>query len=219
MARMTRHRAAGRADEASCDRWDQRTDGAFPSPARLRIAAGLAGALVLGTGLAASRIVLGSRVYAPWVEAALYLFVTAAAVAVVVIARRPLRPLAHRFPRAAPGETGRADRPLELFQVDTGEGTRLVRATDVRWIEAAGNYARLHTPEGAFLYRIPLARLEERLGPGFVRVHRSSIVRVDSISRIDRQPSGDAELHLRSGETIRLSRRYARAFHERTGRP
>lgn len=109
--------------------------------------------------------------------------------------------------------------PLRRFQVDGRRGRRVIRAADVAWIEAAGNYARLHVDGHAHLYRMPLARLEAALDrERFVRVHRSAIVNLDAIEEVRTRASGDADLRLRTGAAVRLSRRYAADFHERTGR-
>ena len=109
--------------------------------------------------------------------------------------------------------------PLLRFQVDTRGGRRVIRAADVDWIEAAGNYARLHAEGAAHLYRMPLARLEAELDrERFLRVHRSAIVNLDAVEEVRPRASGDADLRLRTGAAVRLSRRYAADFHERTGR-
>ena len=134
----------------------------------------------------------------------------------------------HQPPAAAaahPPSVGRAAAeaaaaaPLRRFQVDTRGGRRVIRAADVDWIEAAGNYARLHAEGAAHLYRMPLARLEAALDrERFVRVHRSAIVNLDAVEEVRPRASGDADLRMRTGAAVRLSRRYAPDFHERTGR-
>lgn len=131
--------------------------------------------------------------------------------------RTPGAGAAHPFSvaRAAAG----AAAPLRRFQVDTRGGRRVIRAADIDWIEAAGNYARLHAEGAAHLYRMPLARLEAALDrERFLRVHRSAIVNLDAVEEVRPRASGDADLRLRTGAAVRLSRRYAPDFHERTGR-
>jgi DNA-binding LytR/AlgR family response regulator len=89
----------------------------------------------------------------------------------------------------------------------------------VEWFEAKGNYARLHRASDSFLFRMSLRELERRLDARrFLRVHRSAIVNLDHVRSVGPIPSGDAELVLASGARVRMSRRYAMAFHERTGR-
>lgn len=67
-----------------------------------------------------------------------------------------------------------ADEPIP---VDLGGRTVLVRRSEVRWVRAHGDYARLHTVDGSHLIRVPLAVLAERWADaGFIRVHRSYLV-------------------------------------------
>jgi two-component system, LytTR family, response regulator len=103
--------------------------------------------------------------------------------------------------------------------VETRTGRRVIEVSAVEWIRASGNYARLHLPGESVLYRMPLSQLENELDPGhFLRVHRSAMVNLSAVVRVLPLPSGDVELILSSGTTVRMSRRYARAFHDATGR-
>ena len=62
--------------------------------------------------------------------------------------------------------------PVELAGV-----TRFVARADIRYVEAHGDYARLHTDTDSHLVRVPLSTLEERWGEaGFLRIHRSLLV-------------------------------------------
>ncbi|WP_336085948.1 LytR/AlgR family response regulator transcription factor [Nocardia sp. SSK8] len=70
-----------------------------------------------------------------------------------------------------------AAHPSEVIPVELGGVTTLVNRADVAWVEADGDYARLHTGTGSHLVRIPLSALEARWADaGFVRVHRSYLV-------------------------------------------
>lgn len=71
----------------------------------------------------------------------------------------------------------------EVLPVTVGQAVRFVRRRDVRWVHAQGDYSRLHTDDGAaHLVRIPISELEERWsGRGFVRAHRSYLVRIDAV--------------------------------------
>ncbi|WP_425839604.1 LytR/AlgR family response regulator transcription factor [Microbacterium sp. PA5] len=78
---------------------------------------------------------------------------------------------------ATPAET-EAD---EVLPVTVGQSVRFVRRSDVRWVQAQGDYSRLHgdgRDDGAgHLVRIPISELEQRwASAGFVRVHRSYLV-------------------------------------------
>ncbi|GAA4588905.1 LytTR family DNA-binding domain-containing protein [Planotetraspora phitsanulokensis] len=81
----------------------------------------------------------------------------------------------------------------DTIPVELGGVTRFVASTEVRYVEAQGDYARLHTATGSHLVRIPLAALEERwASAGFLRVHRSHLVAVKHIE----------ELHIDSGKCV-----------------
>jgi DNA-binding LytR/AlgR family response regulator len=65
----------------------------------------------------------------------------------------------------------------EVIAVELGGSTTLVPRNDVRWVEAKGDYARLHTDTGSHLVRVPLSVLEQRWADtDFLRVHRSYMV-------------------------------------------
>ncbi|WP_328411473.1 LytR/AlgR family response regulator transcription factor [Nocardia sp. NBC_00403] len=73
-------------------------------------------------------------------------------------------------------EQPRAD-PNAVIPVELGGVTTLVNRSSVSWVEADGDYARLHTSAGSHLVRIPLTALESRWeNAGFLRVHRSYLV-------------------------------------------
>ncbi|MGV9415819.1 LytR/AlgR family response regulator transcription factor [Nocardia sp. NPDC003693] len=75
----------------------------------------------------------------------------------------------------APAEN-RAD-PHEVIPVELGGATTLVPRASVSWVEADGDYSRLHTTTGSHLVRIPLSELESRWQEaGFVRIHRSYLI-------------------------------------------
>jgi len=63
----------------------------------------------------------------------------------------------------------------EVISVTVGSSVRFVHRSDVRWVQAQGDYSRLHTADGVgHLVRIPISELEQRWADaGFVRVHRS----------------------------------------------
>ncbi len=72
----------------------------------------------------------------------------------------------------------------EVLPVTVGQSVRFVRRRDVRWVQAQGDYSRLHTEDGAgHLVRVPLSELEQRWSDaGFVRVHRSYLVLATAVT-------------------------------------
>ncbi|MDQ3600229.1 MAG: LytTR family DNA-binding domain-containing protein [Actinomycetota bacterium] len=79
----------------------------------------------------------------------------------------------------------------EVIPVELAGTTKLVPRSSVRWVEAQGDYARLHTPEGSHLVRIPLSQLEDRWSDaGFVRIHRSFLVALPLVTELRMCASG-----------------------------
>ena len=106
--------------------------------------------------------------------------------------------------------------PSAAFAVRSGQDVVLVRAADVCWAEAAGNYVVLHTPDAHEVVRLPLHAVLERIGTDAIRVNRSTLVRLDQVAAIEgRTRQGDATLVLRCGARVRLSRTCRRALLER----
>ena len=93
--------------------------------------------------------------------------------------------------------------------------TRFVRAAEIDWIEGAGVYATLHLGRTSFLYRAALSELADRLDPRrFVRVHRSAIVAVDRIERIEPRDHGEYLITMKDGARLTSSRAHSDALRE-----
>jgi two-component system LytT family response regulator len=91
---------------------------------------------------------------------------------------------------------------------DRGE-MRRVPLADVECVVAADNYIELQSATATWLDRTTLAAfLAHSAARGFVRVHRSCAVQPSRVLALEPLGSGDAQLRLGSGRTIRLSRRY-----------
>lgn len=96
-------------------------------------------------------------------------------------------------PTATTGDLGAgpAHPTDDVIAVTLGTTTRMVRRDAIQYAEAQGDYVRLHTAEGGFLVRVPLGELEERwAGAGFVRVHRSYLVALAHVTRLQLAGAG-----------------------------
>lgn len=103
-------------------------------------------------------------------------------------------------------------RPLR-FAVRIGRSERYVAAADIRWIEADGDYAMLHTATSAYPLRLSLHELAQQLDPAcHLRVHRSAIVRLDCVAELKPLSNRDALLRLDDGKPVRVSRNYIDAL-------
>ncbi|MDN5716018.1 MAG: LytTR family DNA-binding domain-containing protein [Janibacter sp.] len=97
----------------------------------------------------------------------------------------------------------------ETIAVELGGVTRFVPRSDIRWVQAQGDYARLHTPTGSHLVRIPLATLEEQWADaGFVRIHRSTLVSTRHITEI--HTDGGRCTVIVDDNELQVSRRHTR---------
>lgn len=118
---------------------------------------------------------------------------------------------------AGPGEPTDAD--PGTIAVELGGVTRFLPVADVRWVEAQGDYARLHTGSGSHLVRVPLAVLEERwAAAGFVRIHRSYLVATAHITELRVEPAGGHAVRVGTGPgavVLPVSRRLTRSLKDR----
>lgn len=98
---------------------------------------------------------------------------------------------------------------LDRVAIRLGDRIYYVRLQDVDWIEAEGNYARLHTGAKSHLLRRAMRQLVEELDPKrFARIHRSAIVNIDSVQELRAQPDGDFLVVLTTGAKLKLLRKY-----------
>jgi two-component system response regulator LytT len=85
-----------------------------------------------------------------------------------------------------PGVPGEAEE--ESLLLTQGDSAVRVRLSEISHVTSAGDYARVHTGRGSFLERVSLSELEQRWEPhGFIRVHRSALVRLAAVQSVSRQ--------------------------------
>jgi two-component system LytT family response regulator len=83
----------------------------------------------------------------------------------------------------------------------------VVPVRDLEWVQADGYCLWLHTPARAWLLRERMHRMERRLaGAGFVRVHRSALVRADAVRALEAPVDAEPVAVLRSGARVRVAR-------------
>jgi DNA-binding LytR/AlgR family response regulator len=104
---------------------------------------------------------------------------------------------------------------MAALPVETAGRTRYVRRGEVHYVEAHGDYVRLHTRTGVHLVRMPISRLEEYWeAAGFVRVHRSFLVALSGVRELRSDSAGGLLAHTDVGD-VPVSRRHARELRER----
>jgi two-component system LytT family response regulator len=108
-------------------------------------------------------------------------------------------------------ETLRAERSYATkFLIRDTRDLYFVRADDVDWAEAQGNYVRLHAAGKHHMLRRSFSEFEASLDPRrFARIHRSTIVNLEKVDRLTPQGHGEYTLTLRNGAKLTTSRTYA----------
>jgi len=107
---------------------------------------------------------------------------------------------------------------VQRVSVRVGEHVRVVRADEIEWIAADGNYAQLHLAGETLVHRESLKQLESELDPArFLRIHRSTLVNIEHVREVHPLFHGDAEVILRDGTRLALSRRFRDAARQALG--
>jgi two-component system, LytTR family, response regulator len=108
---------------------------------------------------------------------------------------------------------------VERLVVKSGGRVFFLRTEEIDWIEAAGNYVRLHLGTESHLFRETMNRMESRLDARrFARIHRSRIVNTERIKELQPWFNGDYAVILRDGTRLTLSRGYRDRLQQRLGR-
>jgi DNA-binding LytR/AlgR family response regulator len=133
--------------------------------------------------------------------------------------RKPVRAerLAESLRRVAEVQSTSATRSADdelSIPVELAGTTRMLPRSSVRWVEAQGDYARLHTADASHLVRVSLATLAERWADaGFVRIHRSYLVQIRLIAELRLTPSGYVVAI--DGTELPVSRRHTRELKDK----
>jgi two-component system LytT family response regulator len=108
---------------------------------------------------------------------------------------------------------------VERLVVKSGGRVFFLRTDEIDWIEAAGNYVRLHLGTESHLFRETMNRMESRLDTRrFARIHRSRIVNTERIKELQPWFNGDYVVILRDGTRLTLSRGYREKLQQRLGK-
>lgn len=124
---------------------------------------------------------------------------------------RLARLLAFLEQRSGAEAAGGAEPSERILLKSSGE-IFFLKADEIDWIEAEGDYMKFHVGGRTHLMRETMARLEARLDPKqFIRIHRSTIVNVDRMRKLSPSFAGEYAVVLQDGTKLKLSRGY----HER----
>jgi two-component system LytT family response regulator len=112
----------------------------------------------------------------------------------------------------ARGESPKPDTPNDRILLRSSGEIFFLKAEEIDWIEADGDYMKFHVAGRTHLMRETMARLEARLDPQrFIRIHRSTIVNIDRLRKLSPSFAGEYAVVLSDGTKLKLSRGY----HER----
>ena len=107
----------------------------------------------------------------------------------------------------------------DRFVVKSGGRIFFVRTAEIDWIEAAGNYVKLHVGNDSHLIRETMNAVEAKLSPDmFVRIHRCHIVNIEQVRELQPWFNGEYVVFLKNGTRLTLSRGYRERLQERVGR-
>ena len=91
--------------------------------------------------------------------------------------------------------------------VKTGGKIKIIPLEDIHYLEAADDYVKIHTHNGAFLKNRTMSYFEKALdGAQFVRTHRSYILNVQQVTRIDPYEKDSHLCILQSGAQVPVSK-------------
>lgn len=115
-------------------------------------------------------------------------------------------------PTKAPAPEGSASQEAitrERVLLRSGGEIYFIKAEEIDWIEAEGDYMKFHAGGRVHLLRETMANLEDRLDPKrFIRIHRSTIVNIDRVKKLSPSFAGEYAVILHDGTKLRLSRGY-----------
>jgi len=103
---------------------------------------------------------------------------------------------------------------LEWLTVKLADTTRLVRVSEVLYFRSGDKYTEVVTATERHLLRTSLKELLEQLNPRyFVQIHRSVIVNLRAVERIERDLLGRSQLYLRDhADVLTVSRSFVEQF-------
>ncbi len=108
---------------------------------------------------------------------------------------------------------------LERLVIKASGRIYFLETAEIDWIEAEGNYVSVHSAKKSHLLRETISSLEAQLDPKkFVRIHRSSIVRIDRIQELQPWFHGEYRIILQDGTQLTLSRNHRDKLQEALGK-
>lgn len=93
-----------------------------------------------------------------------------------------------------------------------------LKPAEIDWVEALGDYMKIHLGVESHLLRETMAEMEKRLAPhGFARIHRSRLVNIDRVREVRPLRAGESVVVLRNGTRLAGSKNHLKALQEKFG--
>lgn len=109
--------------------------------------------------------------------------------------------------------------PLDRIIVKTNGRIIFLRLEEVDWMEAAGNYVKIHVGNESHLIRETMNNLEAQLDrEQFVRIHRSTIINIDKLKELQSWFNGEYKVILTTNAQLIMSRGYRENFNKIIGK-
>ena len=119
--------------------------------------------------------------------------------------------------QSMPREKAEPAAPLEKLPVTDGRVTTMLDVAGITFVQSSDPYISIYIGTKRYLHKESLRSMEQRLGEGFARVHRSTIVNVQKVVAVNSRGNGDFDIVMDGGQTVRLSRNYVQSFRQRMG--
>ncbi|HUF25428.1 MAG TPA: LytTR family DNA-binding domain-containing protein [Gemmatimonadaceae bacterium] len=111
-----------------------------------------------------------------------------------------------------------SEKPADRLMIKSSGRVYFVKVGEIDYVEAAGNYVRLHIGKDAHLLRDTMSGVEARLDPSqFLRIHRSTIVNLDRVKEMQPWFSGEYVVIMKDGKQLKLSRGYRDRLDDKLG--
>ncbi len=106
----------------------------------------------------------------------------------------------------------------DKLMIKDGSDIRLVRSSEIQWVDAAGDYMCIHAGDSTHIMRITMKELEGMLNPAtFLRIHRSTLVNTNAITGAQTLGNGDFTLTLEGEVQLKVSRGFRERVRELLG--
>lgn len=126
-------------------------------------------------------------------------------------------PETHEQPGVVPPILPEKRETVDRISVKKGSEIHIVKADELLYLLAEGDYVMLYTAEGRFLKEQTMRWFEEHLPEHFVRIHRSCIVNIDEIARVELFGKENYRVRLKNGAVLKASINGYRALKIRLG--